>query len=208
VAKSSEWLPKIASTLMHHRTGYPFRNFVLARDMEHLKESLSNIKPSEKVSLQNHEIAFLFPGQGAQYLQMGRQLYESLPAFKQALDTCNLILETAMNFSILEILFPEMSNEEAESNLRNTQFTQPAIFSIEYALAKTWMAWGIKPVLLCGHSIGEFVAAHLAGVMSLEDSIRLVALRGMLIAGLPQGKCYPSAPQRKKSDFYYRKYWL
>lgn len=181
-------IAKIASTLTHHRPNYPFRHFVVAADLDRLKENLTISANPEKISLQNHELAFLFPGQGSQYLQMGRQLYESLPVFKQALDACNLILESSLNFSILEILYPAENSEEAETTLRNTQFTQPAIFSVEYALAKTWMAWGLQPVLLCGHSIGEFVAAHLAGVMSLEDAIRLVGLRGRLISGLPQGK--------------------
>jgi amino acid adenylation domain-containing protein len=181
-------LDSLQSTLVHYRQPYAYRGFVMGKNREELMEKLSIFQPKEKVSLQNHEIVFLFPGQGAQYLQMGRELYNSFPQFRNALDACHLILEAEFGLPILDVLFPSVIDEVSESVLRNTKNTQPAIFSVEYALAKTWMSLGIHPALLCGHSIGEFVAAHLAGIMSLEDALRLVALRGRLISDLPGGK--------------------
>ena len=132
-------------------------------------------------------LAFLFPGQGAQYLQMGKALYEHEEVFHKAVDQCAELLQEAYNYDIRTIIYPERNLPEAEDRLKDTQYTQPALFVVEYALSQLWMSWGIQPTMLCGHSIGEFVAAHLAGIFTLKDALLLVAIRGKLVSNLPGG---------------------
>jgi amino acid adenylation domain-containing protein len=180
-------LSKITSTLLYFRHEYSYRTFLIAKGREDLIEKLQKSIKSKEQTKNLKEFAFLFPGQGAQYLNMGKGLYYSSNVFKQALDACSLILEQHFGFQLLNILFPRDENESSEVLLIDTQYTQPAIFSISYALSQMWMGLGIKPKVLCGHSIGEFVAAHLSGVFSLEDALKLVAKRGKLISSLPEG---------------------
>lgn len=180
-------LAAISSELLHKRIGYPFRKFVVASDRMELIEKLAQSVPMKKQPEVLSETVFLFPGQGAQFLNMGKELYRHVEIFKKSIDTCALILEEFAGIQILDIIFPKEENEEAEVLLKDTQYTQPAIFAVEYALSQWWISLGIKPIILCGHSIGEFVAAHLSGVFSLEDALKLVAKRGKMISSLPGG---------------------
>ena len=133
------------------------------------------------------EVVFLFPGQGAQYLNMGRTFYEQETVFRQAVDECAGLLLPQLAVDIRTVIYPETINSDAEQRLKNTRYTQPALFVTEYALARLWMSWGVKPTMFCGHSIGEFVAAHLAGVFSLTDALTLIAARGRMVGELPRG---------------------
>ena len=130
------------------------------------------------------QVAFLFTGQGAQYVNMGRTLYTTYPLFRQTIDRCDEILQPYLGRSLRTLLYPETT---ADGDLiHQTAYTQPALFAIEYALAELWRAWGIKPALVMGHSVGEYVAACVAGVFSLEDGLKLIAARSRLMGELPQ----------------------
>ncbi|MCB1851957.1 MAG: SDR family oxidoreductase [Gammaproteobacteria bacterium] len=136
----------------------------------------------------NRPVAFMFPGQGAQYCGMGASLYRNEPVFRDSLDQMALQLVDELGLDLRDLLYPEPENmAEAAERLNQTQFTQPALFLVEYAMARLWMSWGITPDAMIGHSIGEYVAACLAGVFSLEDALALVSARGRLMQAAPHG---------------------
>ncbi|WP_018262949.1 type I polyketide synthase [Methylobacterium sp. WSM2598] len=126
------------------------------------------------------KVAFLFTGQGAQYFGMGQQLYAWLPAFRSAMDRCAEIVSPLLGCSLLDLLWSGAD----ERRLHRTEYTQPCLFALEYALAEAWRACGVRPSAVLGHSVGEYVAATVAGVMSLEDGLTLVAARGRLMGQL------------------------
>jgi amino acid adenylation domain-containing protein len=132
-------------------------------------------------------IAYMFPGQGAQYPQMGHGLYEAEPEFRRHLDTCAEILLPMTGTDIRKLLYPAGSEPARAEELAATAFAQPAIFAVEYALAGLWAHWGVRPAAMIGHSVGELVAATLCGVFALEDALKLIAERGRLMQGLPAG---------------------
>jgi amino acid adenylation domain-containing protein len=184
-------LSDVAHSLSHTRQPFAHRSFAIASNTLEASEQLTTenhktIKTNE-LKLVPNELAFLFPGQGSQYLQMGKSLYSKESVFRNAVDTCAEFLKSDLKLDIRNIIYPEEYSEEAKSKLKDTKYTQPALFIIEYALSQLWMSWGIKPTLLCGHSIGEFVAAHLAGIFSLEDALHLITMRGQLVSDLPGG---------------------
>src|SRR5688572_27700901 len=133
-------------------------------------------------------VVFTFPGQGSQYVGMAKGLYETEPLVHTAIDDCARLLKPVLKADLRRILFPgQRSRKSAAETLKDTKFAQPALFTISYALAKLWMSWGIQPAAMIGHSVGEYVAAALAGVMTLEDALTLIARRGQLISALPRG---------------------
>ena len=136
----------------------------------------------------DHPVVFMFPGQGAQYAGMGAELYRTEPTFRAEVDHCSELLKPELKADIREVVFPaEGANKKSDELLKQTRFTQPGLFVLEYALAKLWMSWGIKPAAMIGHSVGEYVAGCLAGVFTLEDALTLIARRAALVQAQPGG---------------------
>jgi amino acid adenylation domain-containing protein len=133
-------------------------------------------------------VVFMFPGQGAQYVGMGAELYRTEPTFRMEVDRCAELLKPELKTDIREVMFPAgRADKKSDELLVQTRFTQPALFVIEYALAKLWMSWGIKPAAMIGHSVGEYVAGCLAAVFTLEDALTLIARRAALVQAQPGG---------------------
>ena len=180
-------LADICASAARGRAHFERRLAIQARSTSELLSIISEnqtqriIRSKFQQSKKSPQIVFLFTGQGSQYPGMGMGLYKTHKVFQSAIDECAAILNQWMSPTLIEIL-----NGERDKDLINqTQYTQPAIFSLEYALAKLWMSWGISPSLMIGHSLGEYVAATIANVFSLEDGLRLVVERGRLISSLP-----------------------
>ena len=185
-------LADAAFTYQLGRSPFSERRAVVCRDVADAIFALEGSGPrrvhSATVPDGPGSVAFIFSGQGAQHVDMGLELYEREPVFREAVDRCAEILKPLMDRDLREILYPGQADADASARaLRQTQLTQPTLFTIEYALARLWASWGIRPRALIGHSVGEFVAACLAEVFSLEDGLSLVAKRGYLMQGLPSG---------------------
>jgi amino acid adenylation domain-containing protein len=173
-------LGDVAFTLQTGRHGFAHRCAVVVADREAAVAALS-VPPRIAGVAGDVGVAFMFPGQGAQYPAMGQGLYETQPVFRAAIDRCAGLLAPALD--LRRLLY---GGGDARA-LMATVAAQPAIFAVEYALAQVWLSWGVRPRAMIGHSIGEFVAACLAGVFSLEDALALVAERGRMMQALPGG---------------------
>lgn len=181
----------LAYTLHIGRIGLPFRQSWISNSVEELKEALDTklVKKVLPVDLDAPEksVVFMFPGQGAQYVQMTKGLYEEEPVFRTVLDECASLLQPLLGEDIRTLIYPEGDTETASEKLKQTAYTQPVLFSIEYALACLWQSWGVRPSLLIGHSIGEYAAACLAGVFTVKQALKLVVVRGQLIQSIEPG---------------------
>jgi acyl transferase domain-containing protein len=216
-ANDSVNMSDVAYTLQIGRKAFPHRRCLVCADredaiaalgQEHSKRVLSNLTEESR-----RPVILLLPGIGDHYVGMAHELYETWDAFKQEVDRCADILKPHLGIDIRAILYPSSQSwrhnkpgqpkgidlkkmlgrktdapeDQDTSNLNKTLYAQPALFTIEYALARLWQSLGITPEAIVGHSMGEYVAACLAGVLSLEDALRLIAARAKLVDGLPQG---------------------
>ncbi|HEX6717997.1 MAG TPA: SDR family NAD(P)-dependent oxidoreductase [Pyrinomonadaceae bacterium] len=197
----------VAYTLHTGRRCFDHRRILVCGDLEDAVIALSAQDP-QRVFTAAHElgkpsITFMFPGQGAQHVNMALELYQTEPMFRAEIDRCSVFLEPHLGFDLRRLLYPNTEQtDEAAQRLTQTLVTQPALFAVEYALAKLMMAWGVCPQAMIGHSIGEYVAACLAGVFSLEEGLALVSARGRLMQKLPGGGMLAvSLPEQKLYPF-------
>jgi acyl transferase domain-containing protein/acyl carrier protein len=181
-------LADLAFTLHVGRRDFPYRESVVAGSVQEAVSLLTKQKTFSRAAGIATNIAFMFPGQGTWYVDAGRELYAELPVFRDEVDLCASLLLPHLQTDIRSVLFPHPSErEEAVKRLQETEFVQPALFTIEYALARQLIDWGIQPAALIGHSIGELVAACLSGIFTLQDAIFVVARRGLLMQTVGAG---------------------
>jgi amino acid adenylation domain-containing protein len=184
-------LADVAYTLQTGRKAFNHRRIAVCQDLPDAVTVLGTLHQGRVVTALQEttkDIVFMFSGQGSQYVDMGFELYQTEPLFREQLDHCAEILQPHLGHDLREIIYPEGKNPEQQARLlAQTWFTQPALFAVEYALAQLWLSWGVTPAAMVGHSIGEYVAACLAGVFSLQEALCLVAARGRLMQELPGG---------------------
>ncbi|MBI1790827.1 MAG: SDR family oxidoreductase [Acidobacteria bacterium] len=184
----------VAYTCQVGRKAFPRRRAVICRTLDP-NEAIGVLETGDARRLliatgepMERPVIFMFSGQGTQYVNMARELYQVERTFREQVDLCSELLKPHLGFDLREALYPaEAHSEEAARRLDQTALAQPALFVIEYALAMLWLEWGVQPQALIGHSIGEYTAACLAGVFSLEDALALVAARGRLMQSMPPG---------------------
>ncbi|MEO1352216.1 MAG: alpha/beta fold hydrolase [Cyanobacteria bacterium J06635_15] len=186
-------LADVAYTLQVGRRAFDHRRMVICH---HLNDAVDVLESPDNQRVLTHSqkpcsrsVVFMFSGQGAQYVDMGQQLYQTEQTFQKVVDHCCELLKPHLKLDLRSVLYPgEAQIHETAQRLTQTSIAQPALFVVEYALAQLWMSWGVRPEAMIGHSIGEYVAACLAGVFSLEDALVLVAIRGRLMQ-----QCSPGA---------------
>ncbi|HEX2572148.1 MAG TPA: type I polyketide synthase [Polyangia bacterium] len=191
-ARAAIELADVAYTLQVGRRAFRHRRAVVCHDVAEAIAALRSPRPGQQATgiceKTDRPVVFMFPGQATQHVDMMRGLYEAAPVFRDAVDRSAELLLPELKTDLRGLLWPdEGAREAADQRLRETAITQPALFVVEYALAQLWMAQGLQPHAMIGHSIGEYVAACLAEVFSLEDALRLVAVRGRLVQSLPAG---------------------
>ncbi|MET0646490.1 MAG: SDR family oxidoreductase [Pyrinomonadaceae bacterium] len=185
-------LADVAYTLQTGRREFAHRRALVARDAEDAAAALG-ARDSQRLLTNFQEPrhrpnVFMFPGQGAQHAGMSQGLYEAEPLFREQVERHAELLRPRLGLDLRDVLYSaEAGAEEAARLLKQTFVTQPALFVVEYALARLWMSWGVRPAAMIGHSVGEYVAACLAGVLAAEDALVLVAERGRLMQQLPAG---------------------
>ncbi|HVT16282.1 MAG TPA: amino acid adenylation domain-containing protein [Thermoanaerobaculia bacterium] len=188
-------LADVAYTLQIGRRAFAHRRIMVCRDRAEAARALADLDPdlvrSRFEERAGRPVVFLFPGQGAQHAGMGAALYHAEEGFRQTFDRCAEILRPELGLDLRQVLFA--GEEEAAAHLARTAIAQAALFAVEYGLARLFIAWGIAPAAMLGHSIGEYVAACLAGVFSLEEALALVGARGRLMQELPAGAMLSAA---------------
>jgi acyl transferase domain-containing protein/NAD(P)-dependent dehydrogenase (short-subunit alcohol dehydrogenase family) len=192
-ATDAPTLREVAAAVPLARSHFAERAGIVAADVAEASTALRAIASGAKAvnvvsgrvrSASTPEVVFLFTGQGAQYVGMGKGMYETEQVFRDALDLCDQLARPHLAHGLIDVIFGRNGTEEL---LDDTTYTQPALFALEYALAQTWRSWGVEPVAVMGHSVGEYTAACIAGMVSLEDAIRLIIARGRLMGSLPAG---------------------
>jgi len=185
-------LADVAYTLHVGRQSFNHRRMLVCQDIDDAVAALESPDPkrviTQSVDVDDRSIAFMFPGGGAQYVNMGLELYREEPQFREQVDQCLYLLRPHIDSDLRGLLFPnDADRETAEEQINRPSVALPVLFTMEYAMAKLLISWGIQPAGMIGHSMGEYTAACLAGVMSLEEALALVALRGRLFEKLAGG---------------------
>lgn len=181
----------VAHTLQAGRNTFRYRRAIVCANLSEAVPALRGEAQAWRVTQDSadsrRDVIFMFPGGGSQHLQMGAGLYATEPVFRQYLDQSSEILSPLLNCDLRSHLYPQQQTPEATEIIRGTEIGLPALFAVEYAMARLWMEWGLRPVAMIGHSLGEYTAACLSGVLTLEDALGIVTTRAKLMSRLPAG---------------------